>query len=50
MDTRFNLAAGFIGLTCFVFAAGAHPAHAEEDDADTVKYLKVGVTIRRPSI
>jgi hypothetical protein len=49
MNTRFNLVAGFIGLMCFVFAAGSPPAHAE-DDTNKVKYLKVGVPIRQPSI
>ena len=49
MNTRFNLVAGFIGLTCFVFAADAPPTHAE-DDTNKVKYLKVAVPIRQPSI
>ena len=31
MNIRFKLVAGFIGLTCFVFTAGACPAHAEND-------------------
>jgi len=40
MNTRFNLVAGFIGLTCFVFAAGAPPSYAE-DDADKVKWERI---------
>ena len=31
MNTRFNRAAGFIGLTCFVFATGSPPAYAEDN-------------------
>jgi hypothetical protein len=49
MNTRFDLAAGFIGLTCFVFTAGAPPDHTE-DDANKVRYQKIGAPIRRPSI
>ncbi len=49
MNTQFNRATGFIGLTCFIFAADAPPAHAE-DDTNKVRYLKVGVPIRQPSI
>ena len=40
MNTRFNLVPGFIGLTCFVFAAGSPPAHAE-DDTNKVKWERI---------
>ena len=31
MNIRLKLVAGFIGLTCFVFTAGAPPSYAEDD-------------------
>jgi len=49
MNTRFKLVAGFIGLTCFVFTAGACPDHAE-NDTNKVRYQKVGAPVQRPSI
>ena len=42
MNTRFNLAAGFIGLMCFVLTVGASSVHTEDD---TIKQETVPGTV-----